>query len=142
MPIRNCVKRISMKKAAFRPHHIFCKRFLKNDFHERGPQYREVSDRIRRVIEGEDEVSIEAREGIDELCRACPNCGDARCRSPQGDEEAVRKWDGIILKGLGISYGETRTADGWRKLIAEKAPLDFCRRRCPWKSSCGVLELE
>ncbi|MBU2498627.1 MAG: DUF1284 domain-containing protein [Proteobacteria bacterium] len=130
-----------MGKAAFRPHHIFCKRFLKGDFPDRGQEYQEVSNRIRHVIEAEDEFSIEVREGIDELCRVCPNCRDERCQSHQGNEEGVRKWDSIILKGLGSAYGETRTSKGWRMLIAEKAPLAFCERRCPWKSSCGVFEL-
>ena len=130
-----------MEKAAFRPHHIFCKRFLKVDFPDRGQEYQKVSNRIRRVIEAEDAFSIEAREGIDDLCRVCPNCRDERCQSPQGNEEGVRKWDSIILKGLGIAYGETRTSKGWCMLIAEKAPLKFCQTRCPFKERCIVFQL-
>ena len=29
--------------------------------------------------------------------------------NPHGNEDKVRKWDAIILKGLGLSYGEKRT---------------------------------
>ena len=130
-----------MEKAAFRPHHIFCKRFLKIDFPDRGQEYQDVSHRIRRVMEAEDAFSIEAREGIDELCRVCPECRDDRCQSSQGDEDAVRKWDSIILKGLGVSYGETRTSKGWRMLIEEKAPLKFCHTRCPFRDRCSVFDL-
>ena len=125
-----------MEKAKFRPHHIFCERFLRIDFQERGEEFQQVEQRTKDIIERGDELLVEVTEGIDELCRVCPNCRDERCQSPQGDEEAVRKFDGIILKGLGISYGETKTSKQWCMLIKQKAPLDFCQTRCPWKLNC------
>lgn len=127
-----------MGKARFRPHHIFCYPFLKVEFPERGVEFGQVEQRVKDIIQKQDETLMEAIEGIDELCHVCPNCWDDRCQSPQGSEEAVRKWDNIILKGLGISYGETRTSRQWRMLIEQKAPLDFCQKRCPGRSGCNV----
>ena len=57
------------------------------------------------------------------------------------NEDKVRKWDAIILKGLGISYGEKRTIQELREIIGRKAPLDFCRTRCPWKAICTIFNL-
>ena len=125
----------------FRPHHIFCERFLKVELPDRGAKFEQVEQRMKDIIQTDDEALVEVTEGIDELCRVCPNCWDDRCQSPLGNEEAVRKWDSIILKGLGISYGETRTSKQWRMLIEQKAPLVFCQTRCPWKSSRSIFHL-
>jgi hypothetical protein len=130
-----------MEKAKLRPHHIFCERFLKVQPSDRGVEFEQVEQGIKDLAQTDDEALVEVIEGIDELCRVCPECRDDRCQSAQGNEEAVRKWDGIVLKGLGVSYGETRTSRQWRMLIEEKAPLDFCQTRCPWKSICGVFQL-
>ena len=130
-----------MKKARFRPHHIFCERFLRVKIQNRGEEFERVSQKRKETIENQDDVVVEAVEGIDELCRVCPDCRDERCQNPRGGEEAVRKWDGIILKGLGINYGETRTSKEWRALINQKAPLNFCKTRCPHRSSCTVFQL-
>jgi len=131
----------AVKKARFRPHHIFCERFLRVKIQNRGEEFERVSQKRKETIENQDDVVVEAVEGIDELCRVCPDCRDERCRNPRGGEEAVRKWDGIILKGLGINYGETRTSKEWRALINQKAPLNFCKTRCPHRSSCTVFQL-
>jgi len=130
-----------VKKARFRPHHIFCERFLEVKIQNRGEEFERVRQERRETIERQDEAVVEAVEGIDELCRVCPDCRDERCQNPKGDEEAVRKWDGIILKGLETNYGETRTSKEWRVLINQKAPLNFCKTRCPYRSSCTVFQL-
>ena len=130
-----------MEKAKFRAHHLFCRRFLKVELPDRGEALARAERRMLDLFEAGEEVEVEVCEGVDELCRACPECQGDRCRSAQGEEEAVRKWDSIILKGLGVSYGETRTSRGWRTLIEEKAPLKFCQTRCPWKGRCSVAIL-
>jgi hypothetical protein len=131
---------LRMEKVKMRPHHLFCLRFLKGEFPERGERYRLADAKIKELLLKEDDVRLEAAEGIDELCLSCTNLGDGGCQSPPGGEEAVRKWDHLLLKGLGIPYGEAMSAGQWRSLIALKAPLDFCRQRCPKKSSCTVSE--
>lgn len=130
-----------MKKARYRPHHLFCERFLKVEVPDRGEEFERVSRERRDAIETEDDVVVEVIEGIDELCRVCPDCRDERCQNPRGDEEAVKKWDGIILRGLEINYGEARTSRDWRILINQKAPLTFCEMQCPYRSSCTVFQL-
>ena len=130
-----------MKKARYRPHHLFCERFLKVEVPDRGEEFERVSRERRDAIETEDDVVVEVIEGMDELCRVCPDCRDERCQTPRGDEEAVKKWDGIILRGLEINYGEARTSRDWRILINQKAPLTFCEMQCPYRSSCTVFQL-
>ncbi len=131
-----------MKKAKFRPHHIVCERFVKVQYPERGAEFQQTEQRLKEIIQTDDETLVEVIEGVDELCRVCPNCRGNRCESPQGNEEATRKWDKIILNGLGISYGETRTTRQWRMLIEQKLPNTFCERRCPVKLSCTLLHLD
>jgi len=130
-----------VKKARYRPHHLFCERFLKVEVPDRGEEFERVSRERRDTIETEDDVVVEVIEGIDELCRVCPDCRDERCQNPRGDEEAVKKWDGIILRGLEINYGEAKTSRDWRILIHQKAPLTFCEMLCPYRSSCTVFQL-
>ncbi|MCJ7595055.1 MAG: DUF1284 domain-containing protein [Desulfobacterales bacterium] len=130
-----------MERVKFRAHHIFCERFMKVDLPDGGAEYDQAKGRLRDIIKADDESSVEVCEGVDEICRVCPECRDNRCQSAQGDEEAVRKWDSIILRGLGVSYGETRTSKEWRMLIEQKAPLKFCQTRCPFKERCNVFQL-
>jgi len=122
----------------FRPHHILCERFLTLSFPERGVEFAEAKRKVVEVIGSHEDTLVEAIEGVDQICRFCLNRQDDRCESPGGREEAVRKWDAIILKGLGTAYGETRTAKQWRTLIDEKAPLVFCTSRCPYRSECAI----
>jgi hypothetical protein len=130
-----------MEKFKFRPHHVYCLRFLQVEFPERGEQYKLTEKRIKDLLQKEDNVLLEVAEGIDELCQSCINCQDDKCLSPKGSEESVRKWDNILLKGLGISYGDTRSSIQWRRLIEQKAPLDFCLTRCPKKSYCNAFSI-
>lgn len=130
-----------METYKFRPHHIFCLRFLKLEFPERGEKYRLAEQKIIDIVTRQDDVLLEAVEGVDELCRSCTNLRDDRCQSPEGSEESVRKWDHLLLKGLGLSYGDTRTSKQWCELIAQKAPLDLCLTRCPKKTCCTVFSL-
>ena len=74
------------------------------------------------------------------MCQLCPMYGDDRCESPAFDEEQVRKWDGIILKELGISYGQRMTSEEIRNLIDRKAPLNFCQNRCRLREECNFSE--
>jgi len=130
-----------MKIKRFRPHHIFCLRFIRLGFPERGEEYHQVEKKIINILQKEEDALLEMNEGVDELCRACTNCQDDRCQSPNGNEEAVRKWDNIILKGLGIYYGETRTSKQWRNLIEQEGPLEFCQTRCPQKLNCAIFSI-
>lgn len=131
-----------MEKMKLRPHHLFCERFLKVELPDRGPEFEQAQQKIKDLIETGDNVPVEIVVGPDLLCRACPELQDDRCRNPFGDEDAVRKWDEIIIKGLGVSYGEIRASGDWRGLIDQKAPLDFCRNRCQWKTICRVFNSE
>lgn len=130
-----------MEKLRYRPHHIFCGRFMKVKFPQRGEEYNHESQKVRNIFDGKLDTLVEVIEGVDQLCQFCPDCQNERCQNPEGNEETVRKWDAIILKGLGIGYGEIKKASDWLVLIRGKAPLNICKTKCPWKSSCAASEL-
>jgi len=124
-----------------RAHHIYCVPFLKPGYSEqasdRGEDFIRVVDKIRQTIHEESDKTVEVIWGTDELCQACPFCRDNSCQSPDGDEKDIRKFDSIILKGLGVSAGTILPVSEWRRLIEQKSPLDFCRR-CTVRPLCDV----
>lgn len=126
-------------REGYRPHHIVCERFMNFDFPERGAEFAAAVQRLGRLMESNEDILIEPIEGVDRICAKCSNCGDRRCQSPLGDEDAVRKWDIRVLQGLGIEYGHARTPKAWRRLLKEKTPFDFCRNRCPRRTLCSVF---
>ena len=121
-----------------RPHHIFCDTFLPQGDLGRGDEFSRALGEIRELVRERDDVAVVVTEGPDQLCERCPHFGNGRCESPAGDEEKVRRWDAKILAGLSVSYGERFAAGELLALVREKAPLEFCRTRCPWRSFCGV----
>ena len=139
---KNGVELVSMipKIEKLRPHHILCGRFFTLAIPERGEEYEYVATAIRELMESDSDAAIEVIEGVDVLCRSCSERRENRCESPHGNEEQVRKWDAVILKGLDISYGEKRTVKEFSELMSRKVPLDFCKIRCPWKKVCSVFE--
>lgn len=131
----------SHEKLRLRPHHILCERFAVWDLPERGETYNNLEGQIRDTLRSETHTMIEFVEGIDELCEACPLCQGRHCGSPQGGEDAVRKWDTKILEGLGVWYGDIMPADSLSSLIREKAPLAFCSARCRFRDACGIFSV-
>jgi len=124
----------------WRPHHIHCEPFFAINFPDRGENFIQIEHKIKETMRTGTDTLIEVIEGVDELCQACPLCQDNRCHSPNGDENAVRKWDAVILKGLGISYGQKMSAQKFRLLIKEKAPMAFCINKCRWRDNCTLLD--
>jgi hypothetical protein len=122
-----------------RPHHIMCEPFMVLETFDRGDAFNALATRIKEALESQADTLIEVIEGTDDLCKECPLCKDARCQSPDGDETAVRKWDAIVLRGLGISYGDKLTAGRLMALIRQKLPLPLCLTKCRWKNACRVM---
>jgi hypothetical protein len=125
-----------------RPHHILCVRFISIEPPGRGEDFDILCRHVRDIMSSHEDTTIEVTEGVDDLCNPCPNLGDGRCISPFGDEDKVRRWDARIINDLGLTYGDKMTAGELRQLIDQKAPLDFCRNRCPWKTICSVFNLQ
>jgi hypothetical protein len=123
-----------------RPHHLLCGYLLPSELTDRGPVFTRALARLRDLVELSEEAVVEVIQGVDNLCASCPDCGDERCESVFGDENKVRKWDGKILEGLGLAYHDQLAASELRRLIREKAPLAFCRERCPWATVCRVFQ--
>lgn len=124
-----------------RPHHLFCGRFLPLDKLIRGDEFANALHNITELIKSESDLIIAVTEGPDQVCSSCPEYRNNRCENSFGNEKAVRKWDSKILKGLAISYGQEIKGNALLALIREKAPLDFCQTRCPWKTICGVFPI-
>ena len=120
-----------------RAHHICCVRFWDASFGDRGAGFLRVRDKIKRVLDSSPKTQITVIEGADELCQQCPLCVEGRCSSPLGDKEEVRKWDALLLRELGLSYGTTLTSAEWQKLIEQKVPFRLCQK-CQWKQVCRV----
>lgn len=91
------------------------------------------------MLSSEAEIVIEVACGVDELCHHCSHLGEGKCVSPLGDEAKVRRWDFMVMEGLGLNYGERKTAADLKRYINQTVPLDFCKNRCPWKFICTVL---
>jgi hypothetical protein len=127
------------EKLKLRPHHIFCGRFLPLDNLIRGKEFAVALNKIKELTRLGSNLIITVTEGPDQVCKSCPDYRNDRCENPLGNEDAVRKWDSKILKGLDISYGQEITVRALLALISGKAPLDFCQTRCPWKTLCGVF---
>ena len=120
-----------------RAHHICCIPFWDTSFQERGEDFLTAEDKIKNTMNSGSDVTVTVAEGADDLCRYCPLCVEGRCDSPLGDEVEVRKWDFLLLRDLGLSYGASMTSAEWRKLIADKVPFKLCRK-CQWKHVCRV----
>ncbi len=127
-----------MKTIALRPHHLLCLRFRIVVFPDRSGKFPETEKMVMDAIRAESAVMIHVAEGVDGLCRACPNCGADRCDDLKGNEEVIRERDALILKGLGISYGTAMTSGEWSDLIAGKVPMEFCLTLCPARAECVV----
>ena len=134
MPIDNSDENKVMK---LRAHHICCTRFWDMSFGDRGAGFLRVRGKIKSVLYSRPNTKVAVIEGTDELCQQCPLCVEGGCSSPQGDEKEVRKWDALLLRELGVSYGTTLTSAEWQRLIEEKIPFKLCRR-CQWKQVCRV----
>jgi len=106
-------------------------------FEERGADFLQIRDKLNSVLLSQPEAMIIVEEGVDDLCQQCFYNVDGRCASPQGNEDTVRKWDAILLKELGLSFGTSLSAAEWLALIERKIPFKICRK-CQWKSNCSV----
>jgi len=120
-----------------RAHHICCEPVIKTEFEERGSEYQQAADKIKRVLLSQPESPVMVIEGADELCRQCPLCIDGRCSSPRGNEDEVRKWDAILLKELGLAFNICLTAGEWQALIKQKTPFKLCHK-CQWQQVCHI----
>ncbi len=124
-----------------RAHHICCVPFLTLDASDRGTTYLQVGNRIKQTLSSEPDSIVMVIEGIDELCKVCPLCQGDRCQSPLGDEEAVRKWDAVLLKELGLSFGEALKVRQWQSRIKKKRPFRLCHR-CQWREVCSISSMK
>ena len=120
-----------------RAHHICCSPVLTSDVSDRGEKFLQVKDKIRHTLRSELDSTLMVIEGVDELCKECPLCEGDRCGSPLGGEEQVRRWDAVLLKELGLSFGKVFKVRELQSLLKERSPFRLCHR-CRWRENCSV----
>lgn len=120
-----------------RAHHVCCWLPLKMSFADRSPGFQQVESKIKNVLQTQPDAEVTVVEGVDVVCAQCPHCIDSRCTSPKGDETAVRKWDTLLLKELGVPFGTRMTVGNWQSLIRQKSPFKVCHR-CRWHNVCEI----
>ena len=114
-----------------RPHHLCCSNFLGEFDPARGNEYKKIKQRIVDAWNQENN-KFEVKEGPDILCMACTYFNGVSCIHPKGNEEAVRKWDRVMLDGLGLNYGQVIRIKHLKSLIIRKIPMDFCLLKCQY----------
>ena len=119
-----------------RAHHICCLPFL-GSFEGRGLSFQQTESKINDMFLSSDDTKVVVIEGVDELCRECPLHDGERCNSPNGNEEAVRKWDAILLKELGVTFNTCLSCRQWHELVEQKVPFKICQK-CQWKERCSI----
>ena len=127
-----------------RAHHLYCENFMETAYPDRGPDFEEATNRIRQMLRSGSGFSIRITQGVDELCQFCLHNRDNRCRHPDGDEEQVGKWDAIILRELGFTFGRLITIEELRNSIDNIHPLRLCLEKCSYskKGLCAALSVE
>ena len=120
-----------------RAHHLCCLRFVDIVPEGCSPEFRQTERSIKEMLLSAPDAPVMVIEGTDGLCRTCPVYVDGRCESPQGNEEEVRKYDAILLKELGASFGDCLTAGEWQALVQQKTPFKICHK-CKTRGICSV----
>ncbi len=123
-----------------RGHHLYCVRFTDMQFHERGERYQNTYIGIRDTLENRPESTVQVVLGTDDLCRECPICSSDGCHSKHGDETVIRKWDQVVMEGLGIEPGSEMPVREYEAIAGRKSPLPFCQR-CKVRMSCEMRAL-
>ncbi|MEW6034828.1 MAG: DUF1284 domain-containing protein [Chloroflexota bacterium] len=118
-----------------RAHHVCCSRYWDIPLSERGEGFARTELEVRQALRCGTRP-IQVVEGVDSLCSVCPLRSAEGCASPKGDETAVRKWDALLLRELGVPFGTVMDAASWRRLVDAKAPFRLCQR-CQWRQHCS-----
>ena len=122
-----------------RAHHICCAPFMTRTS-ERGTEFLEIKNIVKQILNSEPDARVMVIEGVDDVCGVCPLCKEGRCESPDGSEEKVRKWDAILLRELGLSFGDVLTVRQWLSLFDQKWPFQICQK-CQWRKVCRVSSI-
>ena len=129
-----------MTKLRLRGHHLYCLRFTEMQFHERGEHFQNTYTEIRNTLNTSPDSMIEVVLGPDDLCKECPISSANGCQSKQGGEPVVKKWDNIVLGGLGIETYREMPVREYQAIIDQKSPISFCYR-CKVGMDCKMRAL-
>ena len=113
-----------------RPHHFYCSHFITYTFPERGHEFQEAWENLKKLLE-DLTTNIDIGHGPDSICTVCQFFDGHECTSPLGDEKAVMKWDAKLISELSLEEGQRLNISQLNELIDKGAPLSFCINRCP-----------
>lgn len=123
-----------------RGHHLLCLPSSNVEFPERGQLFHETYINIRDALRTGLDSTIQVVQGPDDLCGVCPISSPEGCRSEQGGEPLVRKWDNMVLGGLGIEPGAEMPVEEYRAILSRNSPVGFCYR-CKVGINCEMRAL-
>ena len=127
-----------MTPLQLRPHHLLCLiAFRGRGYSERFVE--RMAQLQQRYLAGE---PVRLTAGPDDACTACPHAGSTGdCLAPMGLEP--KRLDQRILKGLGLTEGQTITAkDVARALEGWITPqLSQLCEGCLWRDDAGCTDL-
>ena len=107
-----------------RAHHICCAPlFFEGPPEDRGTVFNQIGDKIKNMFLSSSDSKVMVIEGADEICRECLFYDDGVCISPHGGEDAVRKWDAILLNELGVTLNTCMTSGQWRSTADRMAAI-------------------
>ena len=124
-----------------RGHHLICLPFIAAPPpRPYSAEFLQTEKRVKEILSSEPEHPVMVVEGPDVICPLCPEYVDGRCAAPQGDETETRKWDAILLRELGVTFGTCLPAGEWQARIAQKIPFKMCQR-CKGRTVCQAGQL-
>lgn len=117
-----------------RAHHICCSEMSLQVTSDRSAEFAEHVKTVDNALHSETAI-IQVAEGVDRVCTYCLHRAGDKCAAPKGGDEGVRKWDAILVRELGVSFGTVMSAPEWRALLATRKPFQMCAR-CGYRLTC------
>ncbi len=117
---------------SLRGHHLICLNFFQ------GEGYDEIFIKnLEEILSKMEKEYIKVIEGLDDICRSCPNLKAGRCEYKEGAEEKIREQDKTALELLNIKEGEIIPL----KEIKERLPKIFSQWYENYCLSCDWLRV-
>ena len=122
-----------MSEYLIRPHHLLCLQFFEGKGYSE--EFVENMTEIHRTLHSENPTVI-ITEGVDDLCRKCPNSENGKCVK----ESSICENDNRTLEALNIKVNDRMkwnsiNSEVKEKILDKHLVKDVCRT-CRWSVIC------